>query len=239
MSKVSGFFKGLVDWFSTLKKAVQWFIYAVIIVAIIGTMVGVLLGTKSCKSVDTIETVEAKNFMNETVIVHENYDVKVYYAKTVTLISYLKSKKDTEKTTVQGNYIEVNLDIKRKEDSVAKNHKLDTNDFKLRDHSGVWLPLSDIMGLFDINALNVHIDTDENGFVRSTAKFGNKNAIKDYAWVGTELQNGETLNLTLFFKMDEGYKVEEDLMLLEVDLYWTGFGIKKGEDIVLLNCERV
>lgn len=75
-------------------------------------------------------------------------------------------------------------------------------------------------------------------FLRSSADFSNKKAIKDYAWVGTELKNGETINITVFFEMKEGYKVEKDLMLLEVDFYTGRSGIKKGEDIVLLNCKR-
>ena len=81
---------------------------------------------------------------------------------------------------------------------------------------------------------DVHFITDENGSIISEADFDNKNAIKDYTWVGKELTNGETINLTLFFEMKEGYKVEEDLMLLEVDFYY-GIGNKKGEDIVLAN----
>lgn len=111
---------------------------------------------------------------------------------------------------------------------------LDTNDFKLRNHSGVYLPLNDIMSLFDIDAVDVHIDTDENGFVMSDAEFSNKKAVKDFSWVGIVLTNGETVNITMFFEMKEGYQVEKALMLLEVDLYAT----KKGEDIVLLNCTR-
>lgn len=94
------------------------------------------------------------------------------------------------------------------------------------------------MSLFDIDAIDVHIDTDENGFVISTANFDNKNAVKDYIWIDTELKNGETKNLTLYFYLSEGYKVEKDLMLLEVDLYTGKTGIKKGEDIVLLNCKK-
>lgn len=239
MSKVGGFFKAIWRWFSSLKKSVQLVIYVVLAVAAISMLVGIFFGVKSCKSTDTIETVEAKYFMNETVVVHDNYDVIVYYAKSVETIEYLKNKNDEEKTVLQGNYIEVNLDISQKVDSTLKSHKLDANDFKLRDHSGVYLPLNDIMSLFDINAVDVHIDTDEKGFVRSTAKFNNKNAVKDYTWVGTELTSGETINVTLFFKMSEKYKVEKDLMLLEVDLYTGWAGNKKGEDIVLLNCKRI
>ena len=43
-----------------------------------------------------------------------------------------------------------------------------------------------------------------------------------------------SINIILFFEMNEGYKVEENLMLLEIDFYVGRSGIKKGEDIVLL-----
>lgn len=224
--------------YENMKKPFQIFIYFIIAGAAIATLITIINGARNCKSNHTIETVEAKYFMNEMVEVHSNFNVTVYYAKTVNSISILKKKNDVEKVDLIGNYIEVNLDITKHVDSTEDNHKLDTNDFKLRNHSGVYLPLSDILGLFDINALDVHIDTDENGFVMSSADFDNKNAVKDYTWVGTELINGETINLTLFFDMKEGYEVEKDLMLLEIDLYYGKSGIKKGEDIVLLNCNR-
>lgn len=234
MSKILNCFEK----YQKLKRPIQLAIYLVLAIAIVGTVIGIILGTKSCKSNDTLETVEAKYFMGETIVVHENFDIKVHYAKTVESISYVRNKGDNELTTLQGNYIEVNLDVTKQVDSNEKNHKLDIDDFKLRNHSGVYLPLNDIMSLFDINAVDVHIDTDDNGFVKSSADFSNKKALKDYSWFGTELKNGETINITLFFEMKEGYKVEKDLMLLEVDFYTGRNGNKKGEDIVLLNCKR-
>jgi hypothetical protein len=234
---MSKFFNFL-EKYDNFKKPIQWGIYILIAIVAVSTLVGIIFGVRSCKSNNTIETVEAKYFMNEVVEIHDNFDIKVYYAKTVDSISYQKEKDSTEKTTLTGNYIEVNLDITKNIDSEEEDHKLDVNDFKLRNHSGVYLPLNDIMGLFNIDALDVHIDTDENGFVMSEADFSNKNAVKDFSWVGTVLKNGETMNITLFFKMSEGYHVEKTLMLLEVDFYPGRSGIKKGEDIVLLNCKR-
>lgn len=233
MSKLYNYYEK----YSEKKAPLQRLIYIVVVAVLVATLIGVLFGVKSCKQRDTIETVEAKYFMGDTVVVHQNYEIKVNYAKTVYSVSYFKKKGDSEKTILQGEYIEVNLDVTKSLDSELKNHKLDANDFKLRNHSGVYLPLNTIMAFFDIDMVDVHIDTDENGFVMSTADFSNKNAIKDYSWVGTELKNGETINITLFFNMKEGYKVEEDLMLLEVDFYTGRSGIKKGEDIVLLYCD--
>lgn len=224
--------------YEKIKNPIQWIIYAIAGGLLLSALLGVIFGKKSCNSNNTIETVEAKYFMNETVTVHNNFDIKVYYAKTVNSISYIKNKKDINKTVLQGNYIEVNLDITQRENSTKDSHKLDPNDFKLRNHSGVYLPLNDIMSLFDIDAMDVHIDTDENGFVMSSADFSNKNAVKDFTWVNTKLQKGETVNITLFFDMQEGYQVEKDLMLLEVDFYIGRSETTKGEDIVLFNCKR-
>ena len=201
---MSKFFKFL-EKYENFKKPIQWFIYIFIAAVAISSLIGIIFGVKSCKSNDTIETVEAKYFMNETVKVHNNFDVKVYYAKTVESISYQKEKNSTEKTTLIGNYIEVNLDITKSIDSDEKDHKLDVNDFKLRNHSGVYLPLNDIMSLFDIDAVDVHIDTDEKCFVMSDAEFSDKKAVKDFSWVGIVLTNGETVNITMFFEMKEGY----------------------------------
>ena len=222
------------EFWEELTKPIQICIYIFAGGLLIGALVGFLFFGKGCDSTDTIETVKAEYFMNQTVKVHEGYEVKVNYAKTVDSISYMKEKHDTEKTTLQGNYILVNLDLTRNLDSTARTHDLDVNDFKLRDHNGVYLPLNDIGSLIDMDMFDVHFITDENGSIISEADFDNKNAIKDYTWVGKELINGETINLTLFFEMKEGYKVEEDLMLLEVDFYY-GIGNKKGEDIVLAN----
>ena len=224
--------------YNRVKELLQWLIYVIVAALLVGTIVGVLTGTKSCKSNDTIETVEAKYFMNELVLVHNNFYVKVNYAKTVESISYIKKKDSNEKETITGNFIEVNLEITKISDSTEKDHTLDTNDFKLRNHSGIYLPLNDIMALFNIDAIDVHIDTDEKGFIMSDSNFDNKKAVKDFSWVGTTLSNGDTINIILFFEMNEGYKVEENLMLLEIDFYVGRSGIKKGEDIVLLNCLR-
>ena len=119
---MSKFFNFL-EKYENLKKPIQWFFYVFIVAATISSTIGIIFGVKSCKFNDTIETVEAKYFMNETVKVHNNFDVKVYYAKTVKSISYQKEKNSTEKTTLVGNYIKVNLDITKNIDSGEKDHK--------------------------------------------------------------------------------------------------------------------
>ena len=89
---MSKFFNFL-EKYDNFKRLIQWGIYIVIAIASVSTLVGVIFGVRSCKSNNTIETVEAKYFMNEVVEVHGNIDINVYYAKTVDAISYHKEKK--------------------------------------------------------------------------------------------------------------------------------------------------
>lgn len=63
MSKFFIFFKK----YEEIKKPIQWFIYIILIGAFVSTILGVIFGFKSCESNSTIETVEAKYFMNEII----------------------------------------------------------------------------------------------------------------------------------------------------------------------------
>ena len=93
------------------------------------------------------------------------------------------------------------------------------------------------MTFFNIDALDMHVDTDENGFILSNADFPTKKSVKDYSWVGQYVTE-EIKEFTIYFQMKDGYKVEEDVMILEVDFYTGQSGIKRGEDIVLVECIR-
>lgn len=209
-------------------------IYIVIIVAIVSTVMRVILGLKSCSKNDIIE---AKNFMSDNVIVHDNFEVKIISAKSVNEIEVYKNQDDIEKTKLTGNYISIDLQLMKIEGSEERDHKLDIDDFKLKDHTGLYIPLNTIMAFFNIDALDMHIDTDENGFILSDADFLTRKAVKDYSWVGKYVTE-EISDFTIYFQMKEGYKVEEDVMILEVDFYGGKSGIKKGEDIVLVECVR-
>ena len=46
------------------------------------------------------------------------------------------------------------------------------------------------------------------------------------------------MNFVIYFEMSENYKVEENVMVLEVDFYVGKSGTKKGEDIVLVKCVK-
>lgn len=46
------------------------------------------------------------------------------------------------------------------------------------------------------------------------------------------------MDFVIYFEMNENYKVEENVMVLEIDFYVGKSGIKKGEDVVLVNCVK-
>lgn len=64
-----------------------------------------------------------------------------------------------------------------------------------------------------------------------------RNAIKDYTWLNKQVTE-EVMDFVIYFEMNENYKVEENVMVLEIDFYVGKSGIKKGEDVVLVNCVK-
>ena len=229
---MSKFFKFL-DKYEKAKQPLQIAIYIIVGAALISTLLGIILGLRSCSSP---EVTEAKYFISDSVEVHQNFNIKVLSAKTVSTISILKKVEDDAKTTKEGNFIAIEVEVCRKPGS-QKDHKLDANDFKLKDHTGLYIPLNTIMSFFNIDAVDMHIDTDENGFIRSDIDFSTRKAIKDYTWVGQEITE-EVMNFVIYFEMNEGYKVENNVMVFEVDFSVGKSGIKKGEDIVLVTCVK-
>lgn len=229
---MSKFFKFL-DKYEKFKKPIQIVIYIFIAMVFASTIIGVIFGVKSCSAK---EVTEAKYFISDTVKVHDNFNIKVLSARTVSSISILKKESELSKSTKNGNFIAVEVEISKDVNS-EKVHKLDVNDFKLKDHTGLYLPLNTIMSFFNIDAIDMHVDTDDNGFIRSDVDFSTRNAAKDYTWVNKQITK-EVMNFTIYFKMDENYKVEENVMVLEIDFYVGKNGIKKGEDIVLVKCVK-
>lgn len=229
---MSKFFKFL-DKYEKAKQPLQIVIYIIIGAAIISTLIEVIFGLRSCSAP---EVTEAKYFISDSVEVHQNFNIKVLSTRTVNTISILKKENDISKTTVEGNYIAVEIEIFKKATS-EKEHKLDSNDFKLKDHTGLYIPLNTIMSFFNINAVDMHIDTDENGFIRSDVDFSTRNAVKDFTWINKQI-TVEVMNFVIYFEMNENYKVEENVMVLEIDFYVGKSGIKKGEDVVLVNCVK-
>ena len=229
---MSKFFKFLYK-YEKAKQPLQIAIYIIIGAAIISTLIGVIFGLRSCSAP---EVTEAKYFISDNVVVHESFNIKVLSGRTVSTISILKNEDESSKTMQEGNYIALEVEVFKNAKS-EKEHKLDANDFKLKDHTGLYIPLNTIMSFFNIDAVDMHIDTDENGFIRSDVDFSTRNAIKDYTWLNKQITE-DVMNFVIYFEMSENYKVEENVMVLEVDFYVGKSGAKKGEDIVLVKCVK-
>lgn len=213
-----------------VKPPIQNSIYIVIAILALSFIIGCIFGIKSCSK----EISYLNNFMNDEVKIHDdNYNVKILSAKTVDEIEVKNNK--NENLCISGNFIKVDIELTQNESSLLKPHKLDCNDFKLKDHNGVHLPLNDIMGLVDINAIDMQIIFNSDGAINSDVKFSTRNAVQDFNWYNKEISIENPLNFTIYFKMDEGYKVEENIMILEIDFYGNIFSnkLKNGTDIVL------
>lgn len=218
--------------YQELKKPVQWAIYIFLILVLISTIIGIIFGVRSCSSKNDLTAIRYI-ISDETPIHNSNYNVIVHKATTEKSISIIDKKNNI--CSLDGNYIKIELTICQLEESTLKQHKLDRNDFKLKDHNGVYLPLNDALALLDINAIDMHIVLNDDGTFNSEADFTTKKAVKDYTWINTYLSAGCSIDLTLYFEMKEGYKVEEDIMVLEID-FLTGFGeTRTGTDILLVN----
>ena len=202
------------------------------IVAAIAAIIGLITGTTRIATKDDV--VKTNYFLNETVNIHdENYSLIITNAKSSTEITYLD--KELKEIKLDGNFILVSIEIYQNKLSTLKNHNLDCNDFKLKDHTGVYVPLNDIMGAVGWDALDVHIDEQNGGRVMSSTEFSTVNLYKDYNYINKEIMPGEIFKTTLIFKMDTAIDPLTELIVLEVDFYIGSSNYKKGSDIILLN----
>ena len=201
------------------------------IVAFIVALIGLIFGTtKIHKDNDVVET---NYFLNENVMIHDdNFCVKVTTAYTSNQIEI--TTKDNEIKVKTGNFICVELFILQTDNSEVEPHTLDANDFKLKDHTGVYVPLNDIMSILDLNAIDVHFDSKDGGHVMSSAEFSTKSAIKDYNYIDKIIEKGNSYNFLIYFDLGNKLKVEEELMVLEIDFFIGSNDYKKGSDIILL-----
>lgn len=202
----------------------------IVIAAILSGLVGLAFGVTKCKQEN--ELIYSDTFLNEEIIVHDNYTIIVNSAKTVDSISTLNKKGETEIET--GRFISVNLTISQKTDGSIDGHKLDCNDFKMKDHTGTYIPLNKIGSLVGWDMIDLHIDSAKNGFVISSADFRTQNAIKDYSFYNKTIVPGDSYNINIFFEMKKNYYVESEIMVLEIDFLGGWWGNHKGEDIILL-----
>lgn len=202
------------------------------IVAFIVALIGLIFGTtKIHKDNDVVET---NYFLNENVMIHDdNFCVKVTTAYTTNQIEILTKNNEIKVKT--GTFICVELLISQTGNSELDPHTLDVNDFKLKDHTGVYVPLNDIMSILDLNAIDVHFDSKDGGHVMSSAEFSTKSAIKDYNYIDKIIEKGNSYNFLIYFDLGNKLKVEEELMVLEIDFFIGSNDYKKGSDIILLS----
>lgn len=200
----------------------------VCIVFIVGVGIGVLI--KKLKP--SVDVVEINYFLGDNVPLHDdNYTVVANYAITLNEVEVL-DKKDMNKV-IEGNFIVVNITLNRNQESELKIHKIDSNDFKLKDHTGVYVPLNSIFGAIGWDAIDVHIANKEGSHIMSSTSFSTKNAFKDYNYLKTPITDEKAV-FNIIFRLEDNLKVENELMVLEVDFYYGWRKHKRGSEIVLL-----
>lgn len=203
---------------------VIWLFIAIFIV------LSIPFSIKSCIQKPNYENTIATFIGEEAKLHNEDYVITVLNAITVDKIAIKKDKDEQEFEEIQGKYIAVTVSI-RQSPNCKKKHSLDRNDFKLKDHTGTNIPTSDIMSLINLDFLDVNVHSGDS--VNSNASFETTTAVKDYAWVGSEIPTGEDMIITVYFKVDSDLSVETTIMIFEVDFY-SGFGKNNSAtDIVL------
>src|SRR5690554_2595883 len=138
---------------------------------LIVALIGSILGLTKCKKENKV--VETNYFINEPIELHDNnFEVIIKSAFTSDEV-IIKDKKGKDKNLF-GNFININISIRQKEHSILKPHLLKNSNFKLKNHTGVYVLLNAILGAIGWDAIDVHIDNQENGHVMSSAKFSTK-----------------------------------------------------------------
>lgn len=181
--------------------------------------------------------IQTNHFIGDCVSLHkDNYALKILSAENIKEVEILKDDNTAE--SLKGNFISVKLSIIQNEQSELKEHLIDRNDFKLKDHTGVYLPLNDIMGAIGFDFVDVHIDETENGYFISSTDFQTVSCLEDYSYIDKEINKFDILELNIYFSVPENIDVKRDLIVLEVDLYITNFDYRKGEDIILIERKK-
>lgn len=220
---------GIWNWHGIIGKALTM----TIIILFIGAAIGLPFGATKCQKIN--KGYYTNIFLNEDFMLHdENYIVNVKNAYSLESIEIVNKNKETE--ILNGNFVCVNILIFQKDDSKLSPHKIDSNDFKLKDHTGVHVPLSDIASMVGWDMIDYRWDQAKNGFVVSSADFETRNSIKDYAYINKVINPGESIDITVYFNMDSKYKVEYEIMVLEIDFFLSVINTSKrmGEDVILL-----
>ena len=225
---MKSFFRNLFDIHSIIGKICISLCVALAVYAAIGIVIGT---TKNGKKNDIVET---NYFLNETVPVHDNnYKLIINEVKNYNFIT-IKDKKGNEKV-VEGYFIGVNITILQNDSSQLKSHKIDKNDFKIKDHTGVYVPLNEIMGAVGWDAIDVHFDDADGGHVMSSTQFKTTNLYKDFNYIDLQMIPGTEYTFNLYFKTTKFIDACNELIVLEVDFYNLSNGYRRGTDIILLS----
>jgi len=225
---MKSFFRNLFDIHSIIGKICTSLCVALAVYAAIGIVIGT---TKNAKKNDIVET---NYFLNETVPVHDNnYKLIINEVKNYNFIT-IKDKKGNEKV-VEGYFIGVNITILQNDSSQLKSHKIDKNDFKIKDHTGVYVPLNEIMGAVGWDAIDVHFDDADGGHVMSSTQFKTTNLYKDFNYIDLQMIPGTEYTFNLYFKTTKFIDACNELIVLEVDFYNLSNGYRRGTDIILLS----
>ena len=135
------------------------FITITLILSISLSLVGSLIAGESI-FIKHDNFTRTNHFIGDYISLHEdNYNLKVISAENKEEVEIIKS--DYSNEILKGNFISVKLSIVQNEESILHEHIIDKNDFKLKDHTGVYLPLNDIMGAIGFDFVDVRIDNTE------------------------------------------------------------------------------
>ena len=228
MEKAKRFFKALWTAHGAIGKTLTILCCAVVAS---GLTVGLITGTTKCAKANDV--VYTNFFLGEECELHDgNYVVTVTSAETKEEINVLSKSGAQERLT--GHYADIGLTIYQKEESKEQAHTFDRDDFKLKDHTGVYLPLNDIGSIVDWNMIDIHIDNKSNGFVISSADITTQKAVNDFQYVGKAISPGQSVSFHVFIPISNPECfVETSLMVLEVDFIVGGIGKQAGQDIIL------
>lgn len=208
-------------------------IQVIIFIIVISAIIGSIVSFKGCDNYYDFDNMEAF-FIGGEAPLHDCYTITVLDKRVLESVKTKDEESSANMTEKMGNILSVTLSIKQTEGN--KTHRLDQNDFKLKDHNGVKIPLSEILELIDVNSPDFHFSQTESVF--SNDSFSTTTPIKDYSWLGKELQVGQEEIITIYFSMPKDINLEKTLMILEVDFYFGGGKTNTGTDIILYHRQK-
>lgn len=221
------FFAKLFDFHDYIGKILK----ALCLIAVVAAIIGLAFGLTKCSKNE--QPAETNHFICEDVLIHDsNYTVNIpraYSTNTITILD--KNNKIKE---LKGLFICVEISIFQDEDSKLESHTFDYNDFKLKNHTGVYMPLNEIMGAIGWDGIDIHIDEKDGNHIMSSVDFDTIKSVKDYNYIKKTIEPGTSFNFTIYFEMEQNFTVEENLMVFEIDFYTSMIEYKKGTDIILL-----